>query len=186
MTSLTAEMRAAAARTAEAPQLRVGAQSHHLLPAWLQLLRRRYPGTPPVLQTNTSAQLLRGLGDGQLDVALLGEYDAGRPLSFAPGLRSRVVVEREPVFVALSERHPAAVHDTVRLQDLAEDQWAIRKQRGRLAGHVSGAARGWPHPTHDERRALSNGPARDRRRGGGAVPGNIEAQSRSRDTPSRR
>ncbi|MDG4863273.1 LysR substrate-binding domain-containing protein, partial [Streptomyces sp. T-3] len=81
--------------------------------------------TEPTLQMDVSANaLLRMVADGELDVAFVHEVE-GCPLRMPPGLRQRVLLEREPQFVSLAVDHPAARGRTVRLAELAADQWMV-------------------------------------------------------------
>ncbi|MFD3728868.1 LysR family transcriptional regulator [Streptomyces sp. NPDC058671] len=125
MTGLTAEMRAAAARAVQAPHLRIGATPSRILPGWVRRLRGRRPEAVPALQTDVSSNaLLRMVAAGQLDVAFVHEME-GTHLRFPPGLRHRVVLEREPGFLAVAEHHPAAGREVIRLEDLADERWMM-------------------------------------------------------------
>ncbi|MBT2481969.1 LysR family transcriptional regulator [Streptomyces sp. ISL-94] len=125
MTGLSAEMRAAAAYAAQAPQLRIGSTPSRVLSGWVRRLRGRYPGTELTVRTETSSNaLLRMVAAGQLDVAFVHEME-GTHLNFPPGLCQRVLLEREPLCLALAEHCPAAGHISVRLEDLADEQWMM-------------------------------------------------------------
>jgi len=126
MTHLTAEMRAAASAGATA-QLRIGSTPNIVVVPWQRLLGERYPGTLPAIQSDvSSSRLLQLVAAGQLDIALVHEVD-GTHLRVPSGLRLRVLLEREPVFVMIPEQHPAARQETIRLQDLADEQWMLDK-----------------------------------------------------------
>ncbi|MFF8031489.1 MULTISPECIES: LysR substrate-binding domain-containing protein [unclassified Streptomyces] len=117
--SLVTEARAAA----DARQLRIGSTASRALPGWLRRLRGHCQ--EPVLHMDVSADaLLRMVAVGQLDVAFVHEVE-GCPLRVPEGLRTRVLVEREPQFVSLPADHPAAARPVVRLSDLAGDRWMI-------------------------------------------------------------
>ncbi|MER6693467.1 LysR family transcriptional regulator [Streptomyces minutiscleroticus] len=125
---LVAEMRAlvaeARATAAGGPRLRIGSTASRALAGWLRRLRQR-PATDPALQMDVSANaLLRMVADGQLDVAFVHEVE-GSPLRVPDGLRTRVLVEREPQCVSLPNDHPAASRPVVRLTELAQDRWMI-------------------------------------------------------------
>ncbi|MFD8518568.1 LysR family transcriptional regulator [Streptomyces capillispiralis] len=118
--SLVTEARDAAAG---GRQLRIGSTASRALPGWLRRLRRHCQ--EPTLHMDVSANaLLRMVADGQLDVAFVHEVE-GFPLRVPEGLRTRVLVEREPQFVSLPADHPAAAHPVVHLSDLAGDRWMI-------------------------------------------------------------
>ncbi|MER7954025.1 MULTISPECIES: LysR family transcriptional regulator [unclassified Streptomyces] len=124
MATLITEARAAAART-DGPLLRVGSTASRALPGWLRRLRQGLAGTDIALHMDVSANaLLRSVAAGQLDVAFVHEVE-GCPLRVPDGLLARVLVEREPQFVALARDHPAAALPVVELADLAADRWMV-------------------------------------------------------------
>ncbi|MFJ9817327.1 LysR family transcriptional regulator [Streptomyces sp. NPDC101151] len=125
LAAIVAETRAAAARAAGGPQLRIGATASRALPGWLRRLRTRVPPVEPSLQMDVSANsLLLMVAEGRLDLAFVHEVE-GSPLRIPAGLRLRVLVEREPQFVTLAADHPAATQREVRLTDLAHDRWML-------------------------------------------------------------
>ncbi|MGR8008340.1 LysR family transcriptional regulator [Streptomyces hypolithicus] len=125
MNALVADTRAAAARTGDGSQLRIGATASRVIGGWLRRLRTRLPETDTSLHVDVSAAaLLRMLAAGQLDVAFVHEVE-GSPLRVPEGLHRRVLVEREPQFIAMSRDHPAAARPVVELADLAGDRWMI-------------------------------------------------------------
>ncbi|MEU1014878.1 LysR family transcriptional regulator [Streptomyces sp. NPDC005900] len=125
MRSLVSETRAAAARTADGPRLRIGSTASRAIPGWLRRLRIRLPGTEISLQMDVSANaLLRMVDAAQLDVAFVHEVE-GSPLRMPENLRRRVLLDREPQFVSLAADHPAAGRPVVRLGDLADDRWMV-------------------------------------------------------------
>lgn len=74
---------------------------------------------------DVSANSLLGMvAAGRLDMAFVHEVE-GIPLRVPPGLRLRVLVEREPQFVTLAADHPAAARGRVRLTDPAGDRWMV-------------------------------------------------------------
>lgn len=118
--SLVSEARAAAIGDR---QLRIGSTASRALAGWLRRLRRHCQ--EPTLHMDVSANaLLRMVAEGQLDVAFVHEVE-GSPLRFPEGLRTRVLIAREPQFVSLPADHPAAAHPVVHLSDLAGDRWMI-------------------------------------------------------------
>ncbi|AYN43072.1 LysR family transcriptional regulator [Streptomyces dangxiongensis] len=123
--ALVTETRAAAARAAGGCRLRIGATASRAIPGWLRLLRARVPRVEPTLEMNASANALLGMvAAGRLDMAFVHEVE-GSPLRVPPGLRLRVLVEREPQFVTLAADHPAAARAEVSLADLSGDRWMI-------------------------------------------------------------
>lgn len=125
LAAIVAETRAAAARAADGPRLRIGATASRALPGWLRRLRARVPPVEPSLHMGVSANsLLHMVAEGRLDLAFVHEVE-GSPLRIPAGLRVRVLVEREPQFVTLATDHPAAARREVRLADLAHDRWMV-------------------------------------------------------------
>lgn len=125
LAAIVAETRAAAARAAGGPRLRIGATASRALPGWLRRLRARVPAVEPSLRMDVSANaLLRMVAEGGLDLAFVHEVE-GSPLRVPAGLRLRVLVEREPQFVTLAADHPAAAQREIPLTDLAHERWMI-------------------------------------------------------------
>ncbi|WP_250402120.1 LysR family transcriptional regulator [Streptomyces cellostaticus] len=125
LTAIVTETRAAAARAAGGPRLRIGATASRAIPGWLSRLRARVPPVEPSLQMDVSANaLLRQVAEGRLDLAFVHEVE-GSPLRVPEGLSLRVLMEREPQFVTMSADHPAAARREVRLSDLADDRWMV-------------------------------------------------------------
>ncbi|GGV34757.1 MULTISPECIES: LysR family transcriptional regulator [Streptomycetaceae] len=106
-------------------QLRIGSVGSRAVAAWLRRVHDRLPETDTTIHIDISAiALLRMVAAGQLDIAFVHESE-GFPLPVPAGAEHRVVVAREPQFVALSVRHPAAAQPVVRLADLAHDTWMV-------------------------------------------------------------
>jgi DNA-binding transcriptional LysR family regulator len=115
----------AAARVPGGSALRIGATASPALSGWLQRLRARPDGIEPTLQMDVSANaLLRMVTEAKIDVAFVHEVE-GSPLRIPRDLAVRVLVEREPQFVAIAADHPAADSTEIRLADLAKDRWMV-------------------------------------------------------------
>ncbi|MEU0932360.1 MULTISPECIES: LysR family transcriptional regulator [unclassified Embleya] len=124
MSALVIDTQAEAIRTA-GPHLRIGGTANRVIADWLRRLRLRLPTTDTYLRVDVSANTLLGMvAAGQLDVAFVHEVE-GFPLRVPDGVRGRVLVEREPQFIAMSPDHPAAAETEVKLAELAEDQWMV-------------------------------------------------------------
>ncbi|PNG92944.1 Small neutral protease regulatory protein [Streptomyces malaysiensis] len=124
MNALVSEVRLEAGQTADA-RLRIGSTGSRAVVGWLRRLRARYPDADTTIHIDVSANaLLQMVAANQLDVAFVHEVE-GAPLRVPEGVERRVLVEREPQFVALAETHPAAPRPAVRLADLAADQWMV-------------------------------------------------------------
>lgn len=106
-------------------QLRIGSVGSRAVAAWLRRVHDRLPETDTTIHIDISAiALLRMVAAYQLDIAFVHESE-GFPLPVPAYAEHRVVVAREPQFVALSVRHPAAAQPVVRLADLANDTWMV-------------------------------------------------------------
>ncbi|QKV92616.1 LysR family transcriptional regulator [Streptomyces sp. NA02950] len=124
MSALLTDVRLEAGQAAEA-RLRIGSTGSRAVVGWLRRLRARYPDTDTTIHIDVSANaLLQMVAANQLDVAFVHEVE-GAPLRVPDNVRRRVLVAREPQFVALSDAHPAAARQSVHLADLATDQWMV-------------------------------------------------------------
>ncbi|WP_432584694.1 LysR family transcriptional regulator [Streptomyces sp. HD1123-B1] len=104
---------------------RVGSTGNRAVAGWLRRLRKRYPEAEPGIHIDLSANtLLTMVAGGQLDAAFVHEAE-GVPLNLSAGLDCRVLLAREPQFVALAESHPLATRPEVNLADLAAAQWMV-------------------------------------------------------------
>jgi DNA-binding transcriptional LysR family regulator len=106
---------AADAATDPAAVLRLGT-SHGLGDRLYRVLDELASAAPDV-----SVRLVRSRQEERLAAVRAGELDAAfvRVLESAPGLEL-VPVWREPLVVALPQRHPLAAHDTIRFDQLGE------------------------------------------------------------------
>ncbi|MDH6124971.1 LysR family transcriptional regulator [Kitasatospora sp. GP82] len=110
---------------AQRRQLRIGSVGSRAVAAWLRRIHERLPETDTTIHIDISAgALLRTVAANQLDVALVHESE-GFPLRMPADAEHRVLIAREPQFIALSVRHPAAALPVVRLADLAHDTWMV-------------------------------------------------------------
>lgn len=124
MAALVTEAKAAAAGEADVV-LRLGSTASRVAAGWLRRLRNRLPGTEAALHVDVSANaLLKMVADGRLDVAFVHEVE-GCPLRMPGGLERRVLVEREPQFVALAADHPVADQQVVDISALADERWMV-------------------------------------------------------------
>ncbi|OEV05845.1 LysR family transcriptional regulator [Streptomyces oceani] len=125
MTALLTEAREDALDRAGGSRLRIGSTGNRAVPGWLHRLHARLPDTDITIRIDVSPNiLLRMVAEGQLDVAFVHEV-AGCPLHVPEGVRQRVLVPREPQFVALPADHPAAAKEKVVLGDLATERWMV-------------------------------------------------------------
>ncbi|ROQ94518.1 DNA-binding transcriptional LysR family regulator [Streptomyces sp. 2132.2] len=97
----------AEARSGLAGALRIGAfptATRAIVPAALVALARRHPGLEPMVSETDPAAVAHALRAGDLDVALVHEYDFV-PAPREPGLATRPLY-REPMYLAAPARTP--------------------------------------------------------------------------------
>ena len=124
MAALVSEARDAA-RDSEGARLRIGSTGSRAVAGWLRRLHALWPQTDTTIHIDVSAvALLQMVASNQLDAAFVSEPE-GFPLPHVQGVEQRVLVSREPQFVALSAGHPVAHRPMVALADLAADQWMV-------------------------------------------------------------
>ncbi|WP_306369380.1 LysR substrate-binding domain-containing protein [Nocardiopsis sp. CC223A] len=97
----------------------VGTALYSLLPAVLRAARERHPALQVRVEERKSADQVRLLQLGQLDLGLVH-----LPVDPRSGLEATPVLE-DPVGVALPSEHPLAGEDTIALADLAEDAFVL-------------------------------------------------------------
>ncbi|WP_327392168.1 LysR family transcriptional regulator [Streptomyces sp. NBC_01186] len=109
-----------------APRLRLGSTGSRAVPGWLRRLHARLPDTDITFQTDVSANtLLRMVAGNQLDAAFVHEVE-GAPLRVPDRVELRVLVRREPQFVAVAATHSAArAGRAVRVAELAGEKWMV-------------------------------------------------------------
>jgi DNA-binding transcriptional LysR family regulator len=110
-----------------------------VMPAAIAEFRRRHPGVELTLTEADPRVALRQLKAGELDLALLYEYD------FVP-LPDDAAVERvrlleDPIRLVLARNHPAARRRSVRLADLADESWVTSTARSSCHLFVERACR---------------------------------------------
>jgi DNA-binding transcriptional LysR family regulator len=97
----------------------VGMVSGCALPVLAELLagfRKRYPGVAISLTEDTSDRLVEMLGDGRLDLALIGTAGPQEP----PGISTAVLLDEELV-AAVPPGHPLAGKETVTVKALRDE-----------------------------------------------------------------
>ena len=97
----------------------VGTALYSLLPALLQQTRVRYPQLHVRVEERKSAEQVRLLQVGQLDLGLVH-----LPVDPAAELATTPVFE-EPVGIALPADHPAANAEAISLADLADEEFVL-------------------------------------------------------------
>jgi DNA-binding transcriptional LysR family regulator len=108
------------------PSLRFGASALGVLAGELIDALDALFGSPVSALTHHSAEhLLAQLAAGELDLALVAEYDGSR-LTFPAQARHAVLVESEPALVALSVTHRLAGKEPLCLGDLQDEWWILQ------------------------------------------------------------
>jgi DNA-binding transcriptional LysR family regulator len=99
-------------------QVTVGMVSGCALPVLAELLagfHKQYPGVAISLTEDNSDRLVEMLGDGRLDLALIGAAGPGEP----PGISTAILVDEELV-AAVAPGHPLAGQETVAVRALRD------------------------------------------------------------------
>ncbi|WP_250038117.1 LysR substrate-binding domain-containing protein [Paractinoplanes maris] len=91
--------------------------ANYMLPPVVRAVRERFPDAALTTHNVSIAELVAGLRDGRYDAAFT------RPPG-VPDLATRVLVT-EPVCVAMPSGHPLAGRESVRLSDLAGENWVL-------------------------------------------------------------
>jgi hypothetical protein len=99
------------------------------LQAFLGLLAEREPDLQPEVAHLPTAEQVRRLRDGGLDLGLL--HDTGS----APGVEAEPVYRGEVLKVALSLSHRLTARESVRLEDLADDVLLVVPRRAEPGVH---------------------------------------------------
>lgn len=124
MRALVTEARDAAVDAGDA-RLRIGSIGSRAVAGWLRRLRVRLPDTDTTIHIDISpSTLLHMVATHQVDIGFVYEVE-DFPLRIPEGVERRVLVPREPQFVAMSAGHPAAGRPVVPLADLAGDRWVV-------------------------------------------------------------
>src|SRR6201987_3906524 len=103
-----------------------------LVPRAIAAFRESYPDVELLLSEGEPEEIAPRLRRGELDLALLYEFDAATVI---PGVRTVTLLE-DPMYVALAREHPLAAKGTLRLEDLAGDAWVQPPGGSPCARHV--------------------------------------------------
>ncbi len=103
-----------------------------LMPLAIATFRTRYPEVELTLAEGEPEQIAPRLRAGDLDLALLFEFDES-PL---PDDIARIELLEDPLFLALPRDHPLAGRRKLRLQDLREEAWVQTSSSSPCARHV--------------------------------------------------
>jgi DNA-binding transcriptional LysR family regulator len=104
-----------------------------LLPVAIASFREAYPDVELTLAEGEPEQIAPRLRAGELDLALLFEFDDE---SLLPEDATRVVLLADPLSLALPRAHPLAAKAEIHLEELAEDAWVQTSRSSPCAQHV--------------------------------------------------
>ncbi len=116
-----------------------------LMPLAIATFRERYPDVELTLAEGEPEQIAPRLRAGELDLALLFEFDASDPdgsgdqadVDAAPGGRlTHVQLLEDPLYLALPREHRLAERRRLRLEDLRGEAWIQTSQSSPCARHV--------------------------------------------------
>src|SRR5580700_1576223 len=91
-----------------------------LMPLAIATFRSSYPDVELTLAEGEPEPIVARLRAGELDLALLFEFD-GQSLLAADVTRTELL--EDPMYLALAKTHPLASRERVRLHDLADEAW---------------------------------------------------------------
>ena len=121
-------------------RLRIGAVPSalaSLVPAALQRVRQHEPGAPATVAEGTADDLPARVRSGELHLAV-GFQDAARAREHHQGLERHDLL-RERFLVALPPQHRLAARASVRLADLADEDWIAASADGIIVRACRGA-----------------------------------------------
>ncbi|QGK72235.1 LysR family transcriptional regulator [Allosaccharopolyspora coralli] len=103
-----------------------------LVPRIVHALRAKRPGLHVDLTERTTDRQLDAIDDGSLDVGIVREVGSPTGLNIHE-------LAREPLLVALPQTHPLAERESIRLSELADEDFVVfpRGQVSRLYDHIA-------------------------------------------------
>jgi len=104
-----------------------------LMPLAIATFRASYPDVELTLAEGEPEQIVPRLRAGELDLALLFEFDGETPLQED---MTRTELLEDPMYLALPVAHPLAAKERLRLQDLAAEAWVQTSSSSPCARHV--------------------------------------------------
>jgi DNA-binding transcriptional LysR family regulator len=105
-----------------------------LMPVAIATFRARYPDVELTLAEGEPQEIAPRLRAGELDLALLFEFDESSN-SLGENL-TRVQLLEDPMYLALPHEHPLADRKALRLEDLRGEAWIQTSQSSPCARHV--------------------------------------------------
>jgi DNA-binding transcriptional LysR family regulator len=117
-----------------------------LMPLAIATFRSRHPDVELTLAEGEPEQIAPRLRTGELDLALLFEFNASGPDEHSDssgdtdgsvgGRLTRVELLQDPLYLALPRAHPLAERRRLRLRDLREEAWIQTSEDSPCARHV--------------------------------------------------
>jgi DNA-binding transcriptional LysR family regulator len=113
-----------------------------LMPLAIATFRARHPDVELTLAEGEPEQIAPRLAAGELDLALLFEFEDSRPGGRgkeeepAGGRLRRVRLLEDPLYLALPREHRLAERRRLRLEDLRDEAWVQTSQASPCARHV--------------------------------------------------
>ncbi|HEV3318990.1 MAG TPA: LysR family transcriptional regulator [Solirubrobacteraceae bacterium] len=117
-----------------------------LMPLAIATFRSRHPDVELTLAEGEPEQIAPRLRTGELDLALLFEFDSsrfdrdgggsGRNESASDARLTRVELLQDPLYLALPRAHSLAGRQRLRLEDLRDEAWIQTSQDSPCARHV--------------------------------------------------
>jgi DNA-binding transcriptional LysR family regulator len=104
-----------------------------LMPLAIARFRASYPDIELTLEEGEPEQIVPRLRTGELDLALVFEFEGSRLLG--EGMM-RVELLEDPMYLALPREHPLAGRRRLRLEDLREEAWVQTSRTSACARHV--------------------------------------------------
>src|SRR5439155_9806036 len=104
-----------------------------LMPLAIATFRASYPDVALTLAEGEPEEIVPRLRVGELDLALLFDFDLEGPLQ--EGM-THVQLLEDPMYLALPREHPLAAKRSVRLEDLAGEAWIQTTSASPCARHV--------------------------------------------------
>src|SRR6266511_4399284 len=106
-------------RTSDGPKLTTAGAT--LMTSALSIFRKRFPNVELQFSEDEPEDSFPGLKRGNFDLAVVFDYPAF-PLDFSRDVEAEMIYE-EPMWVALPPGHPLAAAKSVRIADLADEDW---------------------------------------------------------------
>lgn len=108
-----------------------------LMPLAIANFRSSYPDVVLTLAEDEPEQIAPRLRSGELDLALLFEFDEpSNPLRAEVDGLARVELLEDPLYLALPRDHPLASRESLRLEDLRAQAWVQTSRASPCARHV--------------------------------------------------